>query len=83
MIDKQLAKTPPEPIPEGREGEAYMALIDIGVSDADTRSLLAEFPIESIEEQIEWLPRRAARNPSRFVVAAIRGGYASPDVPRA
>lgn len=83
MIDKQLAKTLPEPIPEGREGEAYMALIDIGVSDADARSLLAEFPIESIEEQIEWLPRRGARNPARFVVAAIRGGYASPDVPRA
>ena len=82
MIEAQLAKIPPEPIPEGREGEAYMALIDIGVSDADARSLLAEFPIESIEEQVEWLPKRGARNPARFLVAAVRGGYAAPDGPR-
>ena len=79
IVEAQLGHTPPEPIPEGRAGELYLSMVEVGVSDADARSLLAEFPIESIEEQIEWLPRRGARNPARFLPAAIRGGYAAPE----
>ena len=82
IVAEQLGTMPPEPIPEGREGEAYHALLVVGVSEPDVRQLLAEFPIESIEAQLEWLPARGARNPARFLTAAIRGDYASPDTPR-
>ena len=82
IVAEQLGSTPPEPIPEGREGEAYKAMLAVGVLDPDARQLLAEFPIESIEAQLEWLPARGARNPARFLTAAIRGDYASPDTPR-
>ena len=79
IVAEQLGSTPPEPIPEGREGEAYHALLAVGVSEQDVRQLLAEFPIESIEAQLEWLPARGARNPGRFLTAAIRGDYAPPE----
>ena len=82
IVAEQLGNTPPEPIPEGREGEAYHALLAVGVPENEVRKLLAEFPIESIEIQLEWLPARGARNPARFLTAAIRGDYASPDTPR-
>ncbi|WP_394793117.1 hypothetical protein [Armatimonas sp.] len=82
IVAEQLGNTPPEPIPEGREGEAYKAMLAVGVPEHEVRKLLAEFPIESIEIQLEWLPARGARNPARFLTAAIRGDYASPDTPR-
>ena len=82
IVAEQLGNTPPEPIPEGREGEAYHALLAVGVSEQDVRQLLVEFSIEAIETQLEWLPARGARNPARFLTAAIRGNYASPDAPR-
>ena len=82
IVAEQLGTMPPEPIPEGREGEAYKAMLAVGVLEQDVRQLLAEFPIASIEAQLEWLPARGARNPARFLTAAIRGDYASPDTPR-
>ncbi len=82
IVAEQLGNKPPEPVPEGREGEAYKAMLAVGVLDPDARQLLAEFPIESIEAQLGWLPARGARNPARFLTAAIRGDYASPDTPR-
>jgi hypothetical protein len=69
---------PTLPIPEGREGEAYRAMLVVGITDQEARNLLIENPLEVIEEQIEWLPVRGARNPARFLSAAIRGNYASP-----
>ena len=78
LVEAQLGRVPPEPAPEGREGEAYHALLEVGISDLDARQLLAEFPIESIEDQLAWLPVRGARNPVRFLTAAIRGSYAPP-----
>ena len=42
IIEAQLGKIPPEPAPEGREGEAYHALLEVGISDLDARQLLAD-----------------------------------------
>ncbi len=81
MVEEQLGVMPAQPVPEGREGEAYQAMLAVGMADAEARKLLAESPIEQIEEQIEWLPERGARNPARLLSAAIRGNYAPPDSP--
>jgi hypothetical protein len=78
LVTEQLGITPPEPIPEGKAGDAYKALVAVGIIDQEARNLLAEYPIEVIEAQIEWLPVRGARNPARFLSAAIRGNYALP-----
>lgn len=78
-VADQLGLQEPEPIPEGREGEAYQALLSLGVPELEVRRLLAEFPIEEIEQQLAWLQERGARNSARFIVAAIKGNYASPE----
>ena len=36
------------------------------------------FPIRLIEQQLDWLPYRQARNPVRFLIAAIENAYAPP-----
>ena len=82
IIAEQLGITSAEPIPEGRKGDAFRVLLEVGIPEPEVRSLLAEFSLESIEAQLTWLPRRGARNPARFLTAAIRGDYASPDDPR-
>jgi hypothetical protein len=79
IVADQLGIMPALPVPEGREGEVYKVMLSLGVPEQDVISLLSEHSLEAIEEQIEWLPRRGARNPARFLVAAIRGDYASPD----
>lgn len=81
MVADQLGHTPPEPIPEGREGDAYRAMLAAGIPDPEARALLAENRLEIIERQIEWLPRRGARNPARLLSAAIRGNYDAPELP--
>jgi hypothetical protein len=78
IVSEQLGKAAPEPIPEGREGEAYKALVAAGVADEQARQLLKEATLEEIEAQLAWLPERGARNPGRFLVAAIRGSYDPP-----
>jgi hypothetical protein len=80
LVAEQLGIMPSFPIPEGRAGEVYKVMLSLGVPELDVISLLDEHPLEAIEEQIEWLPRRGARNSARFLIAAIRGGYASPDL---
>jgi hypothetical protein len=40
--------------------------------------LLAEYGFEACCRQLDWLPLRAAKNPSRFLVAAIEGNYDPP-----
>ena len=77
VID-QLGIVPAEPIPEGRAGDAYHALLSVGVPEPQVRQILKEAPIEEIEAQLAWLPERGARNPGRFILAAVRGSYAPP-----
>lgn len=79
VVAEQLGSVPPEPIPEGQAGELYHALMAVGVSDEQARQLLNEAPLDVIEAQLAWLPERGARNPGRFLVAAIRGNYDPPD----
>ncbi len=82
LVAEQLGIHPPEPVPEGQAGEIYRSLLALGVPEGEARSLLAAYPLEAIERQLNWLPQRGARNPARFIVAAIRGNYDGPDAPR-
>ena len=50
----------------------------LGVSPEDVQSLTAAFSDEEIANQLDWLPYRGAKNPARFVVAAIEGRYEPP-----
>jgi hypothetical protein len=82
IVAEQLGVVPEEPPPPGRHGDAYRALLKLGVMEPDARELVGEYELESIEQQLAWLPERGARNPARFIVAAIRGNYDSPEARR-
>ncbi|MBB6053939.1 hypothetical protein [Armatimonas rosea] len=82
IVAEQLGTIPEESPPPGRHGDAYRALLKIGVPEPDARELVGEYELESIEQQLAWLPERGARNPARFIVAAIRGTYDSPEARR-
>jgi len=77
MVEEQLGHSPEERA-DTPEGDARRRLLAIGVSKEEVERLLSEYPIEEIRRQLEWLPERGARNPARFIVAAIRGSYAPP-----
>jgi hypothetical protein len=60
------------------EGAIRRQLLALGVSREEVEELVAHYPLDAIQEQIEWLPERGANHPARFLVAAIRGAYEPP-----
>jgi hypothetical protein len=68
----------PDEAADTPQGAARRGLLALGVPAAEVNELVEAWPVERILEQIAWLPHREARNPARFVVAAIRNGYAPP-----
>lgn len=71
-----------EPEPTTPEEEARLRLrrrlTDTGLTGEQADRLLAGFPAAAIEQQLEWLPYRHARNPAGLLLAAIEGGYEAP-----
>lgn len=49
-----------------------------GMSKEQTLDVLARFPVAEVQRQVEWLPLRNAKSPSRFLLAAIEGDYDPP-----
>ena len=64
-------------VAEGKR-RAYQAMTDVGMPKAQALDLLARFDLGAVERQISWLPQRHAKNPARFLAAAIEGGYDQP-----
>jgi hypothetical protein len=62
---------------EGKQ-RAYQAITNFGLPKEQALDLLARFDLGAIESQIAWLPSRSAKNPARFLAAAIEGGYDPP-----
>lgn len=60
------------------EGEAWRGLLSAGVPKEQAKELVEEYPAEEILRQLEWLPARNAREPARFLVAAIKERYGQP-----
>lgn len=78
IVAGQLGHVELEPADNSPESEARCALVAFGVARNEAELLVRDYPLESIQHQIDWLPKRHARNPARFLVAAIRGDYAPP-----
>lgn len=62
--------------------QAYQRMTDIGMPKDQALDLLARFPLEAVERQLTWLPSRKAKNPARFLLAAIEGDYEAPPTVR-
>ena len=83
QIGEMMGWTPPDfagddpAVAEGKR-QAFKAMTDVGMPKEQALDLLARFDIEAVESQIRWLPKRSAKNPARFLAAAIEGGYDTP-----
>ena len=68
----------PEEADDTPEGAVRRRLSRLGVPAEDGERLISSHPLETITDQLDWLPQRNAKNPARFVVAAIENGYEPP-----
>ncbi len=64
-------------VAEGKR-QAYGQLTTLGLSKEQALDALGRFDLSRIQRQIEWLPLRQAKSPSRFLLAAIEGDYEPP-----
>ncbi len=53
-------------------------LRQLGVSDSQTRRILATHDLEVVERQLRWLPYRSARKKASMILAAIDNDYDAP-----
>ena len=58
--------------------KAFKAMTDLGMPKEQALDLLTRFELGEIERQVAWLPSRNAKNPARFLAAAIEGNYDMP-----
>ena len=83
QIGEMMGWAPPDfagddpAIAEGKR-QAFQAMTDVGMPKEQALDLLARFELGAVESQIRWLPSRGAKNPARFLAAAIEGGYDRP-----
>ena len=68
----------PEEADDTPEGDVRRRLSRLGVLAEDIERLVSSHPLETITDQLDWLPQRNAKNPARFAVAAIENGYEPP-----
>jgi hypothetical protein len=64
-------------VAEGKR-QAFKAMTDVGMAKEQALDLLGRFDLGAVESQIAWMPQRNAKNPARFLAAAIEGGYDRP-----
>jgi len=67
---------PPEVAEEKRS--LYNKLSEQGMSKSQALDVLSRFDLTVVRRQLEWMPHRAAKNPSRYLHAAIENDYEAP-----
>jgi len=67
---------PPE-VAEEKQG-LYDKLSEQGMSRSQALDVLGRFDLAVVRQQLEWMPHRAAKNPSRYLQAAIENNYEAP-----
>ena len=68
----------PEESGDTPDGDVRRRLSRVGVTAEDIERLVSSYPLEAMTDQLDWLPQRNAKNPARFVVAAVENGYEPP-----
>lgn len=83
QIGEMMGWVPPdfaEDDPAVADGKrrAFKSMTDTGMPKEKALDLLGRFTLGAVESQITWLPHRNAKNPARFLAAAIEGSYDAP-----
>lgn len=82
-ISQRMGWAPPafageDPAMAERKRAAYTAMTDLGVAKEQALDLLARFDLERVERQVGWIGHRNAKNPGRYLAAAVKGDYEMP-----
>lgn len=64
--------------PNERRTIAIEQLRRLGVSERKIRQLIDSYPLERIERQLRWLPKRSFWKASAFIVSAVLQDYDPP-----
>jgi len=56
----------------------YDKLSEQGMTKSQALDILSRFDLAVVRRQTEWMPHRAAKNPARYLAAAIEGDYEAP-----
>ncbi len=67
---------PPDVAEEKRA--LYDKLSEQGMSKNQALDIMGRFDLAVVRQQLEWMPYRAAKNPSRYLQAAIENNYEAP-----
>ncbi len=78
MVLEQLGLSAREVFEDSPEGRVRERLSHLGMGREVANALLSEFGMDAVERQLKWLPYRHAKNPARYVAAAVRGRYGEP-----
>lgn len=78
MVAEQMGWPNEEELRRARVLKLRNELMSWGVSEIEAESLLTRYSANRIEQQLAWLPYRAARKPSALIVAAIKHNYEPP-----
>lgn len=67
-----------EPAVAEEKRNLYDKLSEQGMSKSQALDILSRFDPAVVRRQLEWMPHRGAKNPARYLVAAIENNYDPP-----
>jgi hypothetical protein len=79
MIARQMGKDVDE---SEAERKLRFRLENAGLTGEQAKELLITHDLNTIAQQLDWLPFRNAKNPAGYLLAAIEGNYSEPRVVR-
>lgn len=87
-IARRMGWAPPlfedeEPGVAEEKGQLYEKLSEQGLPKDKALDILSRFDLARVRSQMEWMPHRGAKNPARYLVAAIENNYDPPVAVRA
>lgn len=65
-------------VDQGKKREVVKRLLSVGVSDVVAYQLAKSYPLDGIEQQLEWLLYRKADNKAALLVKAVKENFSAP-----
>lgn len=62
----------------GQKQRLYERLSEQGMTKAQALDVLGRFDLGLVGRQLDWIPHRGAKNPARYLMAAIENNYEAP-----
>lgn len=82
-VERMIARQMGHDIDESdAERKLRFRLENAGLKGEQAKELLATYHLDTIAQQLDWLPYRHAKNPAGYLFAAIEGNYSEPKAVR-